>query len=128
GKCHSCWAFSTTGSLEGQYKKKTNKLVSLSEQQLVDCSRKFGNEGCHGGLMNNAFEYLEESAIESEASYPYEARDNVCRYDESAGLAKVTGIMKLPEGNETALQIAVATAGPVSVAIDIDDEGFMMYK
>jgi len=128
-QCGSCWAFSATGSLEGQHFKKTNTLVSLSEQNLVDCSTAQGNQGCNGGWMDQAFDYIKANkGIDKEASYPYEARDGKCRYNAANVGATCTGYTDIGQYNEAELQTAVATVGPISVAIDASNWSFQVYK
>lgn len=129
GQCGSCWAFSATGSLEGQTFKKTGKLPSLSEQQLVDCSKKFGNDGCDGGLMEQAFDYIKANeGIDDEASYPYEAKDGKCRFIKDKVAAECHGYTAIKKGNETDLMTALATVGPISVAIDASHNSFQFYS
>ena len=129
GNCGSCWAFSTTGSLEGQHALKTKNLVSLSEQQLIDCSKKEGNEGCDGGLMIAAFKYIEKNGgDDTEESYPYRAENGRCEFNPKTIGATCKAHVKVAKKDCNALQEAVATIGPISVAMDASQMSLQLYK
>ncbi|KAL3968821.1 large subunit ribosomal protein L9 [Sarotherodon galilaeus] len=118
-----------TGVLEGQHFRKTGKLVSLSEQQLMDCSHSFGNNGCNGGSVKRAFQYIQANGgIDTETSYPYEAKGQQCRYKPDGIGAKCTGYVEVKPSNEDALKEAVATIGPISVGIDASHNSFRFYQ
>jgi cathepsin L len=126
GQCGSCWAFSTTGAIEGAWFVAKGQLVNLSEQQLMDCSKSEGNDSCEGGLMDYAFEFvISNKGICSEASYPYkEADENTCQTcTPVATISKYSDVSQ----SEDALKAAV-TQQPVSVAIEADQEAFQFYS
>lgn len=129
-QCGSCWAFSAIGALEGAWEIATGKLVSLSEQQMVDCATSFGNGGCSGGLMDHAFLYVEQAGLCTEASYPYKAVNSVCAASNcTLGIANgdVTGFKDVTSSDENALMEAVAQQ-PVSIAIEADRRVFQLYR
>lgn len=126
-RCGSCWSFSTTGSLEGQNYRKTGKLISLSEQNLVDCDH--ANHGCHGGLMGIAFDYIKRNqGINTEESYPYVGEQGACKYKQEADNIAVTGHVFIPTEDEEKLKSAIATVGPISIAIDASHLQFQFYR
>jgi len=126
-QCGSCWAFSATGSTEGAWALKKGHLISLSEQQLVDCSAAQGNDGCSGGLMDYAFQYIiAHRGIGSEASYPYLATDgHPCKNVTS--VVTISSYHDVIPNNETDL-LRATTIGPVSVAIEADQAVFQFYS
>ncbi|EER02713.1 cathepsin L, putative [Perkinsus marinus ATCC 50983] len=131
GSCGSCWAFSTTGALEAQYAIATGKLLSLSEQQLVDCSSGYGNNGCEGGLMDDAYEYIKSAGLDQESTYSYNGTDDVCqgslaKRSDGIPAGEVTGFHMLDK-TEQSLMKALADA-PVSVAMYAADPDFRFYK
>merc|ERR1711865_257169 len=132
GSCGSCWAFSTTGAIEGRNYIANGNLVSLSEQELVSCASSYGNQGCNGGLMDDGFKFVEASGLETESSYSYDGATATCSTSKEGthnGIAPgvVTGFKDVTSNSESQLAAAVAQ-GPVSVAIEADQSGFQFYK
>jgi C1A family cysteine protease len=129
GQCGSCWSFSTTGGLEGAWEIATGNLVSLSEQQFVDCAGSYGNNGCNGGLMDYAFQYAEANPVYTESSYPYTAADGTCNTSgRTVGIPQggVVGYTDVQQSQNSLLSAIVQQ--PVSIAIEADQNAFQFYS
>lgn len=129
GQCGSCWSFSATGAIEGAYAIAGNTLTSFSEEALVQCDTV--DSGCNGGLMDNAFAFVKEYGLATEAEYVYTSgtgiRGTCDATKEAAAVVTVTGHVDVTSGDEAALKSAVAQQ-PVSVAIEADKSVFQLYS
>jgi len=122
GQCGSCWSFSTTGNVEGQWKLAGHNLVGLSEQFLVDCDT--FDSGCNGGLMMNAFKYIvQNNGIDSEQSYPYEGITGTCQFNRSNVVAKINNYTMISK-DENQMAAYLVEHGPISIAADAEEWQF----
>jgi C1A family cysteine protease len=129
GQCGSCWAFSTTGAIEGATQIASGKLVSLSEQELVDCAGSSGNAGCNGGLMDNAFEWvIKNGGLCTEDAWPYVARKQMCfNLGNCAKNSPISSYKDVQVGSEVALGQALMQQ-PIAIAIEADQRSFQSYR
>lgn len=126
-QCGSCWAFSAIGSVETLHAIQSGTLTRYSEQELVDCSEGFGNDGCDGGWMDNGFDYIIQYGISTEEDYPYTAKDQKCMDTSDFQKYMIGGYVDVPENNNNKLYDAL-NVNSVSVAVDAEDNAFYFYK
>ena len=125
GSCGSCWSFSSTGAMEGAHFIKTGTLLSLSEQELVDCDH-IGSAGCNGGSMEGAFEWYKTNMAELEDDYSYTGRNGTCKESTYTGQFESTGYVNVTANSASALKASIQT-GPTSIAIEADKAVFQTY-
>ncbi|CAI8006920.1 Cathepsin L2 [Geodia barretti] len=125
----SSWAFSAVAAIEGQYYRETGQLVTLSEQQLIDCTTGFGNAGCHGGRMINSFKYaIKNGGLCQESDYDYLGYKWHCMSEYCSSVAHCVDYTRVKIGSEVALLDAIYRAGPVSVGVDATNYHFQFYS
>ncbi|GCB76086.1 cathepsin K-like [Scyliorhinus torazame] len=129
GMCLSCYAFTAVGALEGQLAKKKKQLIELSVQNIIDCSDEYRNFGCRGGLPYHAFQYIRDHGIESEQSYPYQAKKNdKCSFNNSKSVIKIKGFRRIKNYSEKQLAAVIRRVGPLSVLICSAHDSWRFYK
>ncbi|KAF1740344.1 hypothetical protein MXB_1641, partial [Myxobolus squamalis] len=107
---------------------KSGKLVRLSEQSIIDCSNKYGNQGCNGGYLINTFNYLMSNPISEESSYPYKGTQGPCRISIAGNQGQIERYVRVRKGNEDDLTMAIFNKGPVAISIDSRLDSFRFYK
>ena len=130
GQCGSCWSFSATGAMECDYAIAHGILTSLSEQQLVDCSGAYGNDGCNGGWYYDAWNHVAKEGVCTESSYSYTARDDTCKASSCSTKYNTlaSGVdTKITADSDSILETAAAN-GCVSVAIEADQTAFQYHS
>ncbi|KAH8246757.1 hypothetical protein KR038_007654 [Drosophila bunnanda] len=127
--CGSCYAFSIAESIEGQVFKRTGKILSLSQQQIVDCSVSHGNQGCVGGSLRNTLNYLQSTGgIMRAEDYKYYSKKGKCQFVRDLSVVNVTSWAILPTRDEQAIQAAVTHIGPVAISINATPKTFQLYS
>uniref|UniRef100_A0A2A4J9U5 Uncharacterized protein n=1 Tax=Heliothis virescens TaxID=7102 RepID=A0A2A4J9U5_HELVI len=116
GQCGSCYTFSSTGNIESHYAKKYQKMVDLSEQQILDCDS--GSGGCQGGFMTSAFSsIIQMGGIETESSYPYVARRQYCQFTPQRVVVQLSGCYQFNLRSQEKLKQLLYAIGPISIGV-----------
>ena len=125
-RCGSCWAFASTAALESLYAINGKGGLDLSEQELVDCSRSYGNMGCNGGLMHYAYGYIRDHKIHHGENYSYRGTDGSCKAGQiDKPKESLKSFQKINRGVDSL--IAAAVHQPVAVAFYVQND-FFQYK
>lgn len=126
--CGSCWAFSAIQAAESAYAISTGTLLSLSEQNLVDCVTSCN--GCNGGLMDQAYNYVidhQGGKFNTESEYWYVSYQETCYFDRYEKVGSISTYINVAKGNEDDLAAKIETYGPAAVAIDASSIWFQLY-
>ncbi|XP_063369750.1 counting factor associated protein D-like isoform X2 [Cydia amplana] len=126
--CASCWAFAVAASTEGALFKKTNKLVPLSPQCLVDCGKPFGAQGCGPTWPSFAYDYIQNRGLSAWDEYDYEAKVLECKDTKVTPVTHISGHVNVTANNEDALKVAIKNHAPTVVIVDAMAKSFIYYK
>jgi cathepsin F len=117
GSCGGCWAFTATGNIEGQYAIKYRRLISFSEQQMLDCD--YGNSGCAGGIMHAAYNYLKRAGgLAASYSYPWRGFRGYCQFNPATAIARVNSYTFAPSNNENSIMSFLYSRGPLGITMN----------